>query len=241
MSKIYPTGVKQNSEQRMHTYLTETLLKRVSAVIDKSYGTKSNKQKFPNSLAATESGESKRNTSTARDGGITSYRIDNQAVELIQPTACVRGYKVLTFIENEKGKRTVFDLLTGTVYCVGRKERVTKGGIMFTTKSAAMSERYSPKSLPLSHSKLPTSRYPRILCQFDAWGRVRNRFGGVPAAEYEYMKFMGVVQYIDPICPHSQSSIEIKREPNFFGKPDNFIAPRNSSPAAVKVGTLPLA
>ena len=141
MSKIYPTGVKQNSEQRMHTYLTETLLKRVSAVIDKSYSTKRNQT----SVDTTKSSESKRNTT--RDGGITSYRIDNQAVDLIQPTACVRGYKILTFIENEQGKRTVFDLLTGTVYCVGRKERITKGGIMFTTKSGAMSERYSPKSV----------------------------------------------------------------------------------------------
>lgn len=158
MSKIYPSGVKQTSEQRMHSFLTETLLKRVSAVVDRSTGENgATSQSQSTLMSGTKSTDARK--SAPRSGGIESYRIDSNVVDVIKPSACIRGYKVLTFIENERGVRTVFDLLTGTIYNTGRKERLTKGGVMFKTKSAALSERFSPRAVSSEYIRLCSQLY----------------------------------------------------------------------------------
>jgi hypothetical protein len=73
---------------------------------------------------------------------------------------------------------------------------------------------------------VPTARLPRILCAFDGWGEVKRRHGGGGAAEYENVKFVQVIKFLDPVSPHSAAKVEIKRPPNFFGLVDSTVPPR---------------
>lgn len=80
--------------------------------------------------------------------------------------------------------------------------------------------------LPVAGIRVPTARLPRILCAFDGWGAVKRRLGGAGAAEYEHVKFVRVVKFLDPLCPHATAKVEIKRPPNFFGLADPTEGPR---------------
>ena len=74
------------------------------------------------------------------------------------------GYKVLAIKDNGFGRKTIFDLVDGTVYNCSITNKVTKFVPLFDNKSAALNERCSPYKD--THTGLDTSKCPRILVAF---------------------------------------------------------------------------
>jgi hypothetical protein len=145
---VYPVSQPHHTaDERLHLYLTETLLKRIGIAADKEIArvVPTNDEPVPESPA------SRSRTSTAssrnRDGGSDSYHLAGSASTKVHKLGSVRGYKVLTFAEKENGERMVFDITTGTVYNTGAKSKISSGALLFDSESAAMSERFCPKAV----------------------------------------------------------------------------------------------
>ena len=127
----YPSRTGVREEDRLHIILSESLEKR----IDRS-------TRASSTVKPKEASENSR-----RFGGLESYHTSSHTPIVIDRLCSVRGYKILTFSENERGCRTVFDLLTGTIYQtgVGLHAKITRNAVLFDSTTAAMSERFPSK------------------------------------------------------------------------------------------------
>lgn len=146
----------------------------------------------------------------------------------------VRGYRVVTYVEDARGNRTVKDILNGSVYFtgVGLQQRITQDAIMFSTKEAALAEKFP--SNQVGASKGGSGRLPRVLCCFDGWGHSSRRLGGGPATVFEFVKYVGVVKFLDAPHPHTKAQTERPIEPHNFSLPDFTPPLRQNSKSALK-------
>lgn len=76
---------------------------------------------------------------------------------------------------------------------------------------------------------------PRVLVAFDCWGESKQRIGGASSCTFEFAKFIGIVECLDPISPHSLKHTPIPAPPYFFSKCDRAPPPRNKSNRTIRV------
>eukprot|EP01032_Pedospumella_encystans_P017394 gene17394-19818_t len=132
-----------------------------------------------------------------RTGDKSSFTLSDHDNVYIDRNAARKGYRVVSYKTTKSGKRKVFDILDGKTYHCGAgvQRRITDNAIVFASKQEALSERFP--SNQFEASKGGNGRHPRMLLSFDVWGHCKARHGGVPSMVCEFVRFMGVVEYLD--------------------------------------------
>lgn len=105
-------------------------------------------------------------SSTARTGDSMSYSFNLNDNSVIPVKNATRMYRVLGLKEDKTGKKTLFDIIDGRIYCQGftYNNRICSNVILFDSKQAALSERFPANQAGASHSG--NGVYPRILVAF---------------------------------------------------------------------------
>ncbi|KAJ1430678.1 hypothetical protein B484DRAFT_430501 [Ochromonadaceae sp. CCMP2298] len=186
-------------------------------------------------MATSESVNSALSLATMKTGDKTSYSITSNDQHIhIQRGVSQRGYRVLSYRESRNGVRSIFDILDGKpYYCgVGLQKRITSEAIVFNTRSEALSERFP--SNQFCGSKGGNGTLPRILVSFEAWGHCRARHGGVPSKVCEFVRYLSIVEYLDPPHPTTSRNLVGYVQPHNFPLPDNQPPNRNRTGKFVK-------
>lgn len=76
---------------------------------------------------------------------------------------------------------------------------------------------------------------PRVLAAFDCWGESKARIGGGYSSTFQFVKFIGIVECLDPISPHSLKHTTIPVAPHFFPKSDRTPPPRIQNNRTIRV------
>lgn len=69
----------------------------------------------------------------------------------------------------------------------------------------------------------------------DGWGKVNRRLGGGPSSRFENLKFVSIVQFLDPQYPLPARELPVYKEPYFFGGQDKRYPNRGVSNRALKL------
>eukprot|EP01036_Dinobryon_divergens_P026681 gene26681-35357_t len=147
------------------------------------------------------------------------------------------GYKVLAIKDNSFGRKTLFDLLDGTVYNCSIANKMTKFVPLFDSKSAAMNERCNPYKN--DHTGIDESKCPRILASFEGWGKCLRRHGGGSSTIFEFVRFIKIDEFLDP--PQTvQARLNDKcAEPFFYNSRDkNHVPNRQRADRSIRVDHL---
>lgn len=93
-------------------------------------------------------------TSTHRTGDNTSYYCSSSSGVTISRNAARRGFRILSYTEDDSGKIHLFDILDGHPYHCSRTtgKRITANAIVFESKDAALSERFPSNQVNQSFS-----------------------------------------------------------------------------------------
>ena len=165
-----------------------------------------------------------------RQGTEDSYHVSKSCDVYVHALAAHRCYRILSYRDTPDG-RVVFDILSGTEYfCRSgpQKRRITPSAAAFLSKGDALSEKFPPGEGRIS--------MPRILCRFDCWGRCQKRLGGGgSSAVYEYVKFLGIVNFLDAPSTISKKHAERPIHPNMYPMADKPLPLRRPVDRRIKV------
>jgi len=164
-----------------------------------------------------------------RSGDESSFHVVSSFETHVHSLAAHRCYRILTYEDTEQG-RIVFDILNGTeYYCRSgpQKRRITPNVPVFNSVKDAMSEKFPPGDGRLS--------MPRILVRFDAWGRCRKRLGGGDSAVYEYVKFLGIIRFLDAPASISAKQCDHPVAPHMYPRADKPLKQRKSVDKRIKI------
>ena len=76
---------------------------------------------------------------------------------------------------------------------------------------------------------------PRVLAAFDCWGESKSRTGGGLSSTFEFVKFIRIVECLDPVSPHSLKHTTAPITPHFFPKSDHTPPPRQKNNRNIRV------
>ena len=164
-----------------------------------------------------------------RSGDESSFHVVSSFETHVHSLAAHRCYRILTYEDTDQG-RIVFDILNGTeYYCRSgpQKRRITPNVPVFNSVKDAMSEKFPPGDGRLS--------MPRILVRFDAWGRCRKRLGGGDCAVYEYVKFLGIIRFLDAPATISAKQCDHPVAPHMYPRSDKPVRTRNPVDKRIKI------
>lgn len=173
--------------------------------------------------------EKKKKIFPSRNGGVSSYHIAKHHDLDVAKLQTRRCYRVLTYTENSRGQKAFVDIMTGGKY----SRHITHNACVFETKRGAKGERFPPSQY--GHSKSGCGLAPRVLVAFECWGHSHRRIGGGISSQYEFAKFVGIVECLDPISPHSKKQSVAPVPPHFFPKRDLTAPPRKMNHRDVRV------
>lgn len=102
---------------------------------------------------------------------IISVKCNTNDTVVIEKKESRRGYKVLAIKDDGFGRKTIFDILDGTVYNCSVTNKVTSYAPIFDSKTAALSERCH--SFKVGHV-LSFQQYNQTKFLFFRWGIIRR-------------------------------------------------------------------
>jgi hypothetical protein len=165
---------------------------------------------------------------------VSGYRIPSQHAEkYISKLQAFRGFKVLG-LKSEGNTKVAIDLFSGKVINLGGKgveSRITNSVQLYESKSAALSEKFPPNQV--GASKAGNGTLPRILVSFDGWGFSKRCYGGIPSYQFEYVRFVRIVDCLDPPTIPKRFC-EVTAHPYYFAKKDNCKPQRQRSTRLIK-------
>jgi len=165
-----------------------------------------------------------------RQGAEDSYHVSKSCDVYVHALAAHRCYRILSYRDTPDG-RVVFDILSGSEYfCRSgpQKRRITPSAVVFSSKNCAMGEKFPDLS--------GRGSLPRILCRFDCWGRCQKRLGGGgDSSVYEYVKFLGIVNFLDAPATISKKQAERPVHPYMYPMADKPLPLRRAVDRRIKV------
>ena len=164
-----------------------------------------------------------------RTGGATSYHYTKHHELYIDRHQSHRCYRVLTYKENSRGQKQFIDIMSGAGY----SRSMNNDLCVYDTRRGALGEKFHPGQY--GHSKSGNGVLPRVLVAFECWGKCRRRCGGGISSQYEFGKFVGIVECLDPHYPHSKKHAPAPVPPYFFPKRDLAAPPRSVNRRSIRV------
>eukprot|EP00597_Dinobryon_sp_UTEXLB2267_P002335 CAMPEP_0170072614 /NCGR_PEP_ID=MMETSP0019_2-20121128/10221_1 /TAXON_ID=98059 /ORGANISM="Dinobryon sp., Strain UTEXLB2267" /LENGTH=235 /DNA_ID=CAMNT_0010281699 /DNA_START=1399 /DNA_END=2103 /DNA_ORIENTATION=+ len=222
-------SLKEKSDERK---FIENVLKplRTATVSPSSEDLEENS--FKDSIRNATPVASKKEAATKPTPVVISVKCNTNDTVMIEKRESRRGYKVLAIKDDGFGRKTIFDILDGTVYNCSVTNKMTSFAPIFDSKTAALSER----CLSFKVDKMSSSKYPRILASFDCWGKCLRRLGGGSSTIYEHVRFIKIEEFLDPPASVPTRLSERYIEPFFFNLRDrNHVPNRQRADRSIRV------